>query len=108
MFPTLLFGFLAVAIGVLYALRPQRRGTLLASMSGTTLAAGLLGTCTDVMATLRYIDRGEFKEEPFKIFLVGLNESLHPLFVALVLLVFAGIFASVGSLRAARSPGATA
>jgi hypothetical protein len=100
MYPTLLFGFLLVACSILFLFRPEPR--YLASLVGlgaATGCAGLLGFSTGVMNTLRYL-----KEVPpddrLLVIAFGCEESLHCVVLALVLLVIAGIFVSIGAVRA--------
>jgi hypothetical protein len=100
MYPTLLFGFLLVVCSIVFLFRPEPR--YLASLVGlgaTTGAAGLLGFCTGVMNTLRYAVTLA-PEEQFKVAALGCKESLHVVVLALFLLVVAGLFASLGAVRA--------
>ena len=99
MYPTLLFGFLLVACSILFMLRPEPR--YLASLVGlgaATGCAGLLGFCTGVMNTLRYLDKVA-ADERFLVVAFGTEESLHCVVLALILLVIAGLFVSLGSVR---------
>jgi hypothetical protein len=100
MYPTLLFGFLLVACSILFLFRPEPR--YLASLVGlgaTTTGAGLLGFCMGVMNTLRYLEQVP-AEKRFMVVAYGCEESLHCVVLALVLLVVAGLFASIGAVRA--------
>jgi len=100
MYPTLLFGFLLVACSILFLFRPEPR--YLASLVGlgaATSGAGLLGLCSGVMNTLRYLKQLP-AEERFMAVALGVEESLHCAMLALVLLVVAGIFVSIGAVRA--------
>jgi len=100
MFPTLLFGFLLVVSSIVFLFRPEPR--YLAAIVGlgvTTGAAGLLGFCTGVMNTLRYAVTIP-AEEQLKVVMMGCKESLHGVVLGLVLLVVAGLFASIGAVRA--------
>lgn len=99
MYPTLLFGFLLIACSILFVFRPEPR--YLASLVGlgaTTFCAGLLGTASGVINALRYL-----KEVPADDRLIvaalGCSESLHVLMLALILLVVAGLFVSIGAVR---------
>jgi hypothetical protein len=100
MYPTLLFGFLLVACSILFMLRPEPR--YLASLVGlgaATSGAGMLGFCTGVMNSLRYLPQVP-ADERFTVLAAGCEESLHCAVLAFVLLVFAGIFMSIGAIRA--------
>ncbi|MGE6762946.1 hypothetical protein D7X55_09735 [Corallococcus sp. AB049A] len=100
MYPTLLFGFLLVACSILFLFRPEPR--YLASLLGlgaTTGSAGMLGFCLGLMNSLRYLHLVPPAEQ-FQIAALGCEESLHPLVLALVLLVIAGLFVSIGAVRA--------
>jgi hypothetical protein len=68
-------------------------------LGATTGAAGLLGTCTGVMNTLRFAVTVP-KEEQFTVVALGCKESLHVMMLGLILLVVAGLFASIGAVRA--------
>jgi hypothetical protein len=99
MYPTLVFGFLLVACSILFMVRPEPR--YLASLVGlgaTTFCAGLLGTCSGVMNTFRYLDQVP-AENRFMVATAGVEESLHVMVLALFLLVIAGLFVSIGSVR---------
>jgi hypothetical protein len=100
MYPTLLFGFLLVVCSIVFLFRPEPR--YLASLVGlgaTTGAAGLLGFCSGMMNTLRYALTVP-PEEQFQVVALGSKESLHVVMLGLILLVVAGLFASIGAVRA--------
>jgi hypothetical protein len=100
MYPTLLFGFLLVACSILFMFRPEPRYlSSLVGLGTTTSGAGLLGFCLGMMNTLRYLEHVP-SEEQFKVAALGCEESLHTAVLALVLLVVAGIFVSIGAVRA--------
>jgi len=111
MYPTLLFGFLLVGSAVLFLLRPERRFELLvASLGVVTLAAGLLGCSVGMIKSALYL--GQVAEpDRLKILALGCAESLHDVVLALILIVVAGLVATVGALRVARgvavAPGPT-
>jgi hypothetical protein len=100
MYPTLVFGFLLVACSILFMFRPEPR--YLASLVGLgaiTSGAGLLGFCSGVRNTLSYL-KNVPAEERFMAIALGTEESLHCLVLALILVVIAGIFVSIGTVRA--------
>lgn len=99
MYPTLVFGFLLIACSILFLFRPEPR--YLASLVGLgacTGAAGLLGSCSGVMNTLRYAMQAP-AEERFLALVSGCEESLHVVMLGLILMVIAGIFVTLGAVR---------
>ena len=105
MYPTLIFGFLSVATGVLYLLRPERRFVALVISCGiTALGSGLLSFCVGVGNTLRYLEQVK-PEEQIQVAALGFQESLNNVILALILLVFTAMFATLGALRAVRIRG---
>ncbi len=102
MFPTLLFGFLCVAAGVLNVLRPARGYLALSVATATaTLLSGLLGTCLGVMSTFRYLQTVPAGEQ-FSIATMGIRESLNNLVLALIPLIVAALLPSIAAVRAAK------
>lgn len=100
MYPIFLFGLLLVACSILFMLRPEPRYLApVVGLSATTAAAGLLGFCTGVMNTLRYIGSVPV-EDRLMVIAYGCEESLHCATLALILLVVAGLFVSIGAVRA--------
>lgn len=108
MFPVLLFGFLCVASGVLFLLRPQRRYVgLVVSLGITTAISALLGFCAGLIGTFRYV-QGVPESEQFKVAAAGASDSLHVVMLALILMVIAAIVSSIGTFRATRAPAGRA
>ncbi len=108
MIPTLLFGFLMVAAAVLYMLRPQ--GTYAAVVVGlgaTTLSMGTLGFCLGLMMTFRYLSKVPAADQ-LTVAGLGFEESLHNVVLALMLVVLASLFASIGAFRASRAAATAA
>ena len=100
MYPPLLFGFLLVACSILFMFRPEPRYLApLVGLGTSTTAAGLLGFCTGVMNSIRYLKEVP-TEDRFLVVAFGFEESLHCVVLALILLVVAGIFVSIGTIRA--------
>jgi hypothetical protein len=99
MYPTLVFGFLLIACSILFLFRPEPRYLApLVGLGATTFSAGLLGTTSGVINTLRYLKHVP-SEEWFKVVALGCSESLHVMMLALILLVVAGLFVSIGAVR---------
>ena len=106
MHPVSVFGFLLLAASALYALRPgERFARLLLPLGIVTFSAGLLGTTVGMCNSFHYIPQVPHVEQ-VQILALGCEESLHNLVLALILIVLAGLMASVGLLR--RSAGAAA
>src|SRR5688572_17293126 len=103
MFPTFVFGLLALAAAVRYAVTPDRRFVPLQITLGTlTLVAGGLGFVTGVMKSFSAI--GELPPEDRWIWMFGASESLYNVALALSLLTIAALASSVGAFRLSRSP----
>ncbi len=99
MYPIAVFGFLLVAVCVLYVLRPQARYQRLAITLGiTTFMTGLLGTSLGVILSARYIYHVELARQ-LGVFALGIEESLHNIVLALILVVLASVIFAVGALR---------
>jgi hypothetical protein len=102
MYPTLLFGFLTVASGGFFLLRPERRYLLLVLSWGiTTLGCGTLSFCVGLSNTFRYLEKVP-RDEQLQVAGLGCQESLNNLVLALMLLVVAALLVSFGSFRALR------
>jgi hypothetical protein len=99
MYPTSLFGVLAIAAAVWYARSPQRQRLVLFCIASTVaLGAGVLGLVTGIMATLRH---SAGMPDQSAMIAQGTFESLNNLSLALVLFILGGIVAGVGAWRAA-------
>jgi hypothetical protein len=104
MFPTLICGVLTVAVSLRYAVKPERRFIpLLITTNVMTLVAGTLGFVTGLIATATYISQVETAQVPL-ITVVGAGESLHNIALALILMMFAAIAATIGAFRSSRDP----
>jgi hypothetical protein len=99
MYPTIFFGFFLLAACALFALRRDGRHQRVAVALGViTFASGLLGTSVGICNSVHYLD--EVPEKDHFIMLVrGVEESLHNLILALIIIVFAGIISVVANLR---------
>jgi hypothetical protein len=106
MFPTLIFGFLLVASGVLYLLRPERRySPLLVSLGVATLCSGILSFCVGIMMTARFLHQVP-EEQQVLVAMQGTQESIHNVVLAMILIVITALIVSVGSFKAARTTAA--
>jgi hypothetical protein len=104
MVPVLLLGSLAVAAAVLTVLQPERRrGALTLALSVTCLASGLLGFCFGLIGIFRYVQH-VLPDHQIAMVTLGISQSLHPVALALVLDVVAGLLAAAGALRASPLP----
>jgi uncharacterized membrane protein len=102
MFPTSFFGFLLIAAGVLYGLRPEPKAARLVLLLGlVTLASGFLGTFVGICNTLHYL-RGVAKPEQLEIAALGCEESLHVVVLSLILAILGGLVSIAGALRSPR------
>jgi hypothetical protein len=103
MFPTMLFGALAVLSALVIALKPERRFIPLVAVLGiTTFGSGMLGTVMGVINTLRYVARTP-EADRMTIVMVGAAESLNNMVLSLVLVVLTALIASVAAARIALS-----
>jgi multisubunit Na+/H+ antiporter MnhC subunit len=99
MFPVLLFGALAVAAAVLWALRLERRHLrLMLALAVTAVAAGLLALCMGLINVFRYVQHVP-PEEQVRMVTLGISESLRPLALALMLDVVTGVIAAIAAFR---------
>jgi hypothetical protein len=100
MYPTLIFGVLAMAAALAYAVRPERRFVpLQISLGIMTLVCGSLGFVTGLIKSLTAIYQVT-PDERF-VWLIGLGESLNNVALALTLIMLAALVTSVGTLRLA-------
>ena len=103
MYPTLIFGFLLVASGVLLVLRPERRFVaLVVSLGVVTIGSGVLGCTMGIVNTLRYVAKSPAVEQA-QLAALGCAESLNNLVLALILCVLTSVLAAVAALRASRA-----
>jgi MotA/TolQ/ExbB proton channel family len=104
MYPTVLFGFLMVAAGFLYLLRPESRYLPVVFCTGfLALGAGLLGTCTGLVTTFHYIQKVPVPEQ-VGIAAQGCAESLNNMILALILAFIAALATLGGVAREVRRP----
>lgn len=105
MVPTLAFGLLLLAIGVVHALNPERKLVSVFAILGIVdLASGVLGTAMGTAATLLHVAKlPDSQQVPTA--LLGIAESLHSLALALTFVVLGTLALAVGALRAALRAG---
>ncbi len=101
MYPTTLFGFLLVASAVLTLLRPARFWALTAVLAVVVACSGLLGTCTGIINTMRYVVRTT-EPDLIRIAATGIAESTNNMVLALVIVVPSGLIGAVAAYRALR------
>lgn len=102
MYPTLFAGLALLATTLRYALRPESRFVpLMICLGFFTLFAGVLGFVTGVMNMLRGYADLPAGEGPTVLYL-GTWESLHNIALALLLIQFSTIAASIGAWRLSR------
>ncbi|HEY3446660.1 MAG TPA: hypothetical protein VGK67_09870 [Myxococcales bacterium] len=105
MYPTLAFGLLLLAVGVAYALKPERKLLTLFTILGIVdFLSGSLGTVMGAVATFLYVSKLPAAQQ-YPTTLLGLAESLHNLTLALVFLVLSTLVLAAGALRAALAAG---
>lgn len=106
MYPTAVFGFLAIAAGLLYLVRPESRYAPVVFCTGfLTVASGLLGTAAGLITTFRYLQQVPQLEQ-VKIAALGAAESIHNITLALLLTILGGMLTLGGVLRSVRRPAA--
>jgi hypothetical protein len=100
MYPTLLAGLGLLAACLRYARRPEAHHVPLMLCLGLfTLMAGALGFVTGVMAMLRGFGTSAGDVRPEVLLSLGLQESLHNIALALLLVTLSVLAASVGAWR---------
>jgi hypothetical protein len=104
MFPTTFWGFLLLASGFLYLLRPESRYTPLVFCLGfLTVISGVLGTLTGLIMTFRYL-QDVAPADQLKIAALGAAESTNNIVLALVLTTLAALPTLGGVIRNLRRP----
>jgi RsiW-degrading membrane proteinase PrsW (M82 family) len=102
MFPALVFGSLAVAAAVLWAIRLERRHLrLMLALAITSAASGLLALTVGLINIFRYVQHVP-PEGQVRMVTLGVSESLRPLALALTLDVLTGIIAAIAAFRPRR------
>lgn len=98
MYPVLVIGFFLIASVVLDAIRPRSGGKLVRVLGVMTFASGLLGTLVGICKTAQWIGRVP-PEKQLETLAYGVEESLHVIVLALLIVMIAGVIAVVGALR---------
>ncbi len=99
MYPTLFFGFALLAVVALLVLRRDRGYERLCVLLGAmTLASGVLGTVIGICKSAHYLPQLP-PERQLAVFALGTEESLHNLVLALIVVLIAGLIATVAALR---------
>jgi ABC-type phosphate/phosphonate transport system permease subunit len=102
MFPTLLAGVGLLVTSLMYARQPETRYVpLMVTLGLFTLFAGGLGFFSGLIALLRNYT-GPLADQGPSVLFVGLQEALHNVVLALLLITVSALSASVGALRLAR------
>lgn len=100
MYPVLILGTLLVIAAVRYATTAERRHLpVLRNLNFVTLTFGVLGSVLGMIHCLNAMSQVP-NELVVKISLLGLGESINNLALALLMMVLAGLFTTVGALRA--------
>ncbi len=99
MYPTILFGFALLAAVALLVLRRDRHFERLGLLLGVmTLASGVLGTVIGICKSAHDLSQLP-PDRQLAVFALGTEESLHDLVLALIIVLIAGLIATVAALR---------
>lgn len=99
MYPTLVFGFLLLAAIGLHALRREARyERIVFAFAILTVASGVLGTAIGVCNTARFLEKVAAAEQ-LQVFALGIEESLHNLVLAMIIVILAGLVYIASSFR---------
>lgn len=110
MYPTVVFGSLAVLAAIVIAFKPERRFVpMVAALGATTFGSGMLGTTMGFISSLRAVTQVPAADRA-TIVMMGAAESLNNMVLALIMVVLTGLIASVaaGRVALARRTAATA
>ena len=102
MYPTAFFGLILIAVAIRYAIKPESRFVPLQITLGLlTLFSGALGFITGLIASFSAMSGVPATGSAQWIPLIGAAESLHNVALAIALVIFAVMAASVGAGRIA-------
>jgi hypothetical protein len=108
MYPTALFGALAVLASLVIAARPERRYVpLLVSLCALTVATGFLGTMWGATGLVKALENAA-PEDARVIVLACATQALNSLLLASICVVLAILGATSGALRVSLAKPATA
>lgn len=100
MYPVLILGILLVIAAGRYATTAERRHLpVVRNLNFVTFSFGFLGTVLGMIHCLSAMSQVP-NELVVKISMLGLGESINNLALALLMMVLAGLFTTVGALRA--------
>lgn len=100
MWPTLLFGTLALALALRYAVKPKAElFPLVTGLGAAALLAGCLGMVMGLKATASAVAGHPELEAPGRLALAGFSESANNLVLALVLCTLVVLTLGVGAYR---------
>lgn len=103
MHPVSVFGFFMIVTSVLHAIRPQAvSARLVLTMGFVTFGAGLLGAITGICNSFHFLPQVP-ADKQLGVMALGIEESLHDVVLALMIVVLGGLISAVGSLRAGRT-----
>ncbi len=104
MWPTTVFGFVAMAWAVLFAWRRAQSvmRPVLTTLSLLVLGSGLLGTTVGLVATLRGASQQPEPGDRVLVMFVGTAESLNNLVLGFIFVMFTLCITAVGQWRATR------
>jgi hypothetical protein len=104
MYPTMLFGIIAMASGFLFLFRPQLTSLRVVVVSGVlTFAAGLLGTSLGLIMTGRYL-QSIAVDDRVAIAGLGVAESLNNLIPGLMMVIITALITFAGIVRGLMRP----
>lgn len=105
MYPTLAFGLLLLAVGLAYALKPERKlVAVFAILGAVDFLSGLMGATMGFITTFMHVSKLP-EDQQFGVTLVGIQESLQNVSLALIFLVLSTLILAAGTLRAALRAG---
>jgi drug/metabolite transporter (DMT)-like permease len=108
MWLTLVLGLFLLACAALFALRTERHLLRVAIPLGiTTFGSAALNFCTGLIATFRYISHMPAGEQ-FSIACQGVEESLHNLVLAFIIVTLASLLITIGAWRSRSLEAASA
>lgn len=105
----LLFGFIAVASAIGFAVRPEaRKLPHIGALSAAVLCSVVAGVAADLIAVSKYFESkgGELGDTFGTILVIGIGESLAPVVLGFSFLSIVALVSAIGFKRLARSAAA--